>query len=609
MSKISQIEAELKTMEQGVFQKLCNAYIFSKYNQHPKSEGGAKGTDKTITGTPDSFVILPNGNFIFIEYTTQQTGVGEKLLGDLKKDFDEVKTGVPISKIEKIRLCYNSQISPEQTNKILDFCKLNGTEVDFLDIDHLKHELSYYPKLAKDFLNIEIDTEQVLRPADFISELENKGTTQTNTFLGREDELKEIVNLLEHNSITLLTGKAGVGKTRLAIEAVNNFTKENETYESFSILDKGQLIYHDLKSYFIPDRKYLVIVDDANRIGDFPSIARLVRSEKFEVKLIITVRDYVFDKVKKHLDTENYTYAILELNPLADDCVKKILKSLKITNPFCVNRITKIADGNPRLVIMSANHALVDDDCNKLNDVTDIYDKFFEPLVSKGDFNDKILLSVLGIICFFRVVDKSNEKLINRIYKSFSIGENEFWECVSKLHNLEFVNLYEKNIVKISDQVLANYFFYLIFIKKETLNFSILLNDYLSDFSGKIKESLYPILEHFKSETILKVISPKIDSTYSKIKKDNKKELLIFFEVFGFYKSEELLLFIQDEIKHLPDSDLVSENYQFRQENTTYSWRIESKYPLLKPLKSFGQRIMAMSIGNRRSYLVFFIRK
>ena len=585
MSKISQIEAELKTMEQGVFQKLCDAFLFMKYKRPPKSEGGAKGTDKTIVGTPDSFIILPNGNYIFIEYTTQQTGVGKKFLDDLVKDFDEKETGVPISKIETICLCYNSQLSPDKTNKIIEFCSSKSTDVEFIDLDTLKHEIYNYPKLAKDFLNVETDTEQILRPADFVVELENKGTSQTNVFFGREDELKELTDLLELNSITILTGKPGIGKTRIAREAAEEFIKNNEDYELFCIYNKGQPIYHDLKAYFIRGRKYIVIVDDANRIGDFPSIARLARSENCEVKLIVTVRDYVFEKVKKHLEAENYSYSVLELNLLEDDDIKKILKSLKVTNPYCVNKITKIADGNPRLVIMSADHALVDDDCSKLDDVTDIYDKFFEPLISGGELEDKTLLSVLGVICFFRVVDKHNEKLINRIYESFGIGENEFWECVFKLHSLEFVNLYEKNVVKIADQVLANYFFYLVFIKKGILDFSILLNDYLPDLSGKIIESLYPILEHFKAKEILKVLSPKIDKKYFEIK-SNKERLLNFFEVFGFCKIEELLLFIQHEIEQLPDGD--PEPYEFRQEGTVNWWHLDLDYPFLKPLKTFG---------------------
>jgi hypothetical protein len=114
MSKISQIEAELRTMEQGKFQKLCSAFLFMKYKLPPRGEGEAKGTDKTKVGTPDSFILLPDGNFIFIECTTQMSGLRAKFIEDLKKIFNEAKTGVPKNKIVKIYLVYNSQLSPKR---------------------------------------------------------------------------------------------------------------------------------------------------------------------------------------------------------------------------------------------------------------------------------------------------------------------------------------------------------------------------------------------------------------------------------------------------------------------------------------------------------------
>lgn len=586
MSKISQIEAELKTMEQGKFQKLCSSFLYLKHNLPPRGEGEAKGTDKTTTGTPDSFLVLPNGNFIFIEYTTQQTGIGKKFLGDLEKNFNEEKTNIPIHKIEKVFLCYNSQLSPGETNKIIDFCFSNNTKVEFIDLDFLKLELYYYPKLAKDFLNVEPDTEQILRPDDFIKELENKGTSQTNKFFAREEELKKLAESLQSNNIIVIAGKAGTGKTRVAREAILQFIDENKEYEPFCILTKGQSLYYDLKAYFLPGRKYVVIVDDANRIGDFPTIARLTNSEKFEVKIIITVRDYAFEKIKKHLETENFSFDTLELKPLEDETVREILKSIKVTNPLCVNNITRIANGNPRLVIMSAEHALVDDNCYKLHDVTDIYDKFFEPLVSTGELKDKNLLKVLGIICFFRVVDRNHEQLIHRIYDSFGIDENDFWECVFKLHDLEFVNLYERRVVKIADQILANYFFYLTFLKEEILDLYIILDQYLSEYKGKVKENLYPILEHFKYEKILTIVSPKLDKKLLEIR-ENEKELLDFFEVFGFYQQEEILLHIQSQIEQLPEPS--PEPYQFRRENNNNWWKAENEYPLFKLLTLFGQ--------------------
>jgi hypothetical protein len=50
------------------------------------------GADKVIKGTPDTLIALPNGNYIFAEYATQQSGICAKFMNDLGKCFDEVST-------------------------------------------------------------------------------------------------------------------------------------------------------------------------------------------------------------------------------------------------------------------------------------------------------------------------------------------------------------------------------------------------------------------------------------------------------------------------------------------------------------------------------------
>lgn len=584
MSKISQIEAELMTLEQGKFQKLCNAFLFMKFQLPPRGEGEAKGTDKTKTGTPDSFIILPDGNFAFIEYSTQKTGLGGKFLGDLKKVFSEPKTGVPIEKIKKIYLGFNSQLSPSETNQIIDFCTSKAVTVEFIDLDFLKFELYNYPKLAKDFLNIEPDTEQILKPVDFINELEKKGTAQRNPFFAREEEMQQLFTLLTENDIIILTGKAGLGKTRIANESIAEFVHSNPEFEPLCITSKGQTLFYDLKAYFLPGHKYVVLIDDANRISDFHLIVSLFHSERVEIKILLTVRDYAFEKVKKQIESENLKFNSIELNSLKDETVKEILTSLKVTNPYCVNNITKISNGNPRLVIMAAEHALSDNNCDNLRDVTDIYDKFFDPVVSSVALRDTELLRTLGVICFFRAVNRGQENLIQSIYSVFDLDDNVFWECVIKLHELEIVDLYEKRIVKVSDQVLANYFFYHIFIKHDILDFYLILRHFLTDYKGKVKENLYPILEHFKYEEIFKKISPSLDKRFEEIK-ESEVDLVDFFEVFSFYKQEEILLFLSDKVKAMPQPEDVP--FIFKREKNNNYWRDENKYPYLKILKSF----------------------
>ena len=588
MSKISQIEAELDTIDQGKFQKLCNHYLFQKYDASPTESGGATGQDKTKPGTPDSFMVLPNSNFIFVEQSTQKGELLPKFKDDLEnKCFNEKKTEIPISKIELVILCYNSKLSTGDSNKLAEVCKSNDTEIVFLDLNRLTHEIFDYPRLAKGLLNVETDTEQILKPSDFIVEIEHQGTTQKNQFIGRRKEQEELANSLKIQDLIIVSGKAGLGKTRLITEVMTNFKKENSEYEIFCIKSNNQAIYNDLRAYFKPSKKYIVLVDDANRVGELSNILHLTRNVKFEAKVIVTVRDYAIGKVKSVLKEENYEYKDFVLKPLNYDEIRHILYSLNITGNLCVDKIIKIAAGNPRLVLMAANSILDDDNCNRLNNKTDIYDSFFSHFFTKEEFKNKKFLSVLGIICFLRSFGKKNTEFNQNIYSIFNIAEEFFWEQVQKLHRLELVDMHENRIVKIADQVLANYFFKYVFFDKKIVPFYKILEHYFEEYPGKIRESILPIIQDFDSEKILSIIGNDLKK-YQKSIETNEERLIIFYGTFGIYLPEDTLIFISETIRKIPLPETSDFVFRHKDEVPNRGWELERKHPLFKLLKEFS---------------------
>lgn len=126
MSKLNQIETKLKEIDQARFQKLCDQYLHSKGYENINPVGVMIGADKVVKGTPDSLIALPNGKYIFAEYTTQNDGVFGKFLDDLAKCFDQAKTGIPVEKIEKIILCHNSRLKPDEDNALAEECQRHG---------------------------------------------------------------------------------------------------------------------------------------------------------------------------------------------------------------------------------------------------------------------------------------------------------------------------------------------------------------------------------------------------------------------------------------------------------------------------------------------------
>ena len=389
---------------------------------------------------------------------------------------------------------------------------------------------------------------------------------------------------IEHKRIVVLTGNPGTGKTRLALEAATKYKETIPNLKTYVITNKGQSIYNDLQSYFLPNNEYLVVIDDANRIGELNRILELSLLDELSIRIIVTVRDYALNKViKQFKEIDKITFQPIKVEKLTSKEIEDILSSLKITNPLCVNKITYISNGNPRLAMMASEYAIITNNCYALNNVTDIYDKYFSKYVNEiEELNKKSLLITLGIISFNRNFNKENIEFNNNTFDAFGINENNFWENVFILHDLELVDLFEKQIVRISDQIIAEYFFYYIFIKEDVVKFSILLNTYLEGYSGKIRDNLYPVLNNFDQFKIMEVIKDKVNQFYESIKTSDDL-VYKFFEIFWFDRKTELLIWLQEKI------ELIEQRTQFEFNFTEPKDIFRSgKHPYLELLKLFG---------------------
>ncbi len=107
---------------------------------------------------------------------------------------------------------------------------------------------------------------------------------------------------------------------------------------------------------------------------------------------------------------------------------------------------------------MAAQVAEHENNLQSISEVSALYDEYFASIRDDlEEFNDKSLIFVAGVIAFFRLIDRSNSEMMSTISDAFKIGADAFWRSAQRLHELEVVDIYEKEIVKISDQVLSTY--------------------------------------------------------------------------------------------------------------------------------------------------------
>lgn len=570
--RLQSIEQKLTAIDPAGFQNLCDAYLILRENEYSSLNrtGSQLGKQKTILGTPDSFVRLENNRLAYIEYTTQTDSKVSKIKDDIDKCLDESKTGVPSDNVYQIIVCFNSRLTVVEEVEIQTYAESKNKRVELIGIDTLALEiLSKYVLLSRDFLGIPIDTGQILPFDKFIAEYNNKArqlsTPLDNKFLHREEELEDILQHLELEDLIILSGSPGVGKTKIGIEAINKFRENHSDYTSFAISKKDVDIFEDLRIQINVDKNYILLIDDANRqisnLSQILGVFKEVRAGK--IKIVITVRNYALSDIyKASFEFKNHT---IKIQKFTDDEIIQIIASdsFGILNPKYQKKIVEISDGNVRLAIMAARLAKEKQTEFLWGDVSDLFDSYFDKFLTDFDlFENKTLLKTLGIISFFFTLNRDDKALTNSLLELFEINYYEFNEAIEELHKRELIEV-RYNHARISEQVLATYFFYKVFIKEDLLSFKVLLFNFFNKWKTRFKDSIIPANNSFGFENVITKIDGSL-SDYLKSISENEKKVLDFLDLFWFYKSEETITYFYKKVESFPEpnSPVYLTNYE-----------------------------------------------
>jgi hypothetical protein len=576
MNTIIQIENALKAINQASFQNLVNHLLYLQGNKFIGAPGAVVGKEKTSKGTPDSFFVNEE-KYIFVECTTQEKlgeskSFFEKLSKDIDHCFKEDVTTIEKEKIEKVILACNEKISAEE-HKLLN-TKVKSynpdTKFDVLNIQNLPLLIFDIPKLAKEYLNIQIVKGDIYTLEEFLLKTE-KGLqpSLTNEFIGREEELKNSIEALKKYDILLLSGGAGVGKSKLAVKILEELSRDN--YVPIVIQSSGVSLWDDYQHLFLPGKQHIILFDDANKsINNLTYLlSKIEASQSYSVKVIVTSRDYVKKQVSLTLD--NYSYKEFNIPEFKDEEIEEIivaaLPNLQYHSDI-KRKIVDLAKGNPRVALMATYSVTPDSETNYLSSPVLLYEKYFKKISEEiGIFNNPIILKSLAIVSFFGVLDRNNEELKMTLSNKFDIDWNELWTAIMELHNSEILDVYSNEIVKVSDQVLATYAFYKCFIddKSAVINYAEWIATFIEKFSNRIRATLIDVNNTFVYYHIRDLVLPHLNEVIKQIKSD--EELYAFYSLFWFYKGRDCLLYLKKWIENLPQEE-YPETLKFSYDHT-----------------------------------------
>lgn len=569
MSKVTAIENAIIQLGAGEFQKFCDTFL-SKKDQYGAILGlGMKsGTLKTTKGNPDTYFRKENGRYVFAVYTAQQDNIYKKIKEDIDKCLDPGKTQLPIEDIEEIVCCHiSSNLSAGEDQRLHQICEKKGIRLTIFGVDEIAQQIyRQYPSLAKDFLGISIDTNQIMSINDFIALYDsNEMAAPLDTpFQGRESELPQVINAIRNNKIVIVHGPAGVGKTRIVLEAISIVARE-DGFEMFCVKNNNLGLYDDLMAKIEKPGQYLFFVDDANELSGLTQILQYISKENqgYKVKVILTVRDYVRESVVR--TAWNFTEPeLISLTPFSDEEIKTFLNiNMGITNDLYVNQIIRIAEGNPRIAYMAGKIAKDTRSLKAVHDATQVYEQYYASIIETKMDADKDLCLTAGILAMFSAVMLDNTTCLTEILKLGNLSEDRFRECLYRLASMEVVEVHLNKVASISDQCLANYMLYYEFFEKKVIPFSKILSIGFRFFRKGVIRSINTLLNIFSKESLREYIANEVKAVWDIFQTEKEACFDEFVRVFHIFCPEEAFIIANKKIEKITQEEIENKSIDF----------------------------------------------
>lgn len=593
MTEITDVKSRIIQLSPAMFEEFCSTLLYKEGHQNIYEFGIKAGTGKTKTGNPDTYSRQNNGKYTFVVFTTQQNNIYEKLLEDINKCFELVEKDLPVEKIKSIICCHtSSNLKVIEDNRLHEFCNKKGVNLEIYGIDKIAN-LVYndHPELMIS-LNLSINTNQILPIGDFVKLNDNNlMTAPLNTvFHFREEELQNIINSLETNSVVIVGGKSGVGKTRLALEAASLYEKTGN-YKIFCVKSNKLEIYNDLVSTIKKGENYLFIVDDANELEQFNLILEYVNkfNDNYHVKIIATVRDYIKQEVINLV--REYTNPItIDIAKFTDDEIKKLIENnFGIRNNLYVEQIIRISEGIPRFAYMAGKLAKEKQNLSSISDASQLYENYYGKHMNKLLETDRTVLITAGILAFNKSIKLQDVEFLKEFLIELGMSIFDFKNAIDKLNRIEFIDVKKGKVAIFDDQCLSNYILYYVFLDKEIIKLSDIIEVFYIYSRSRTIEALNTILNIFRSKKTIEYIKEEILRVWNKFEKEDSqyyesfvRDFHIYKPIIGFKIADEIIKNIEGKEFNITEIDFDRKGFRNSDSPLEYLTGYQNSNELLK---------------------------
>lgn len=323
---------------------------------------------------------------------------------------------------------------------------------------------------------------------------EDPGNRYDLPLFGREVELSKVRNFPKTDEdVLILTGRAGIGKTRLVVEGSLLLEAEHPDWQVYwTNIDAGN-IDDGLEELDLEDRNTILFVDDARNTGQIRRLFDLVDQHQPRLKLIFAERLHFTSTLQSHGNRlRGIEIDTVELPRLDSNDIHSILNEYYgITHPSILERIAAISEGIPLFAHLLAEQISSGEQSDSVTQ-EEVLEEVFKDIINdiqrlEGVGNTQDLETYIKYLAAVGELNTDNDEQIKRFREVLDINgttEENIRETLT-----EHIGLVAEHGSRLTIQpdALQEYIVYDCFFSDSPRNYQDKIYDNFSEFTGKIQ--------------------------------------------------------------------------------------------------------------------------
>ena len=444
------------------FELFCNALLsfeFGKVYVPFSAPGRDGGIDGSFTGSYQGHV--GKWRFQFKFSLTSRNDAVSNLKSQLKEEAKR------LAGEDHFVLATNVELLPAEAKALQEtfdaqLLSINQTCIFWLwDGAKLFNLFIQYPILSH-WLNEGFTTAQLRSYKDVYTanlDADNFQPSSMSTyFIGRQRDLEDLDNFLKSNiQMAVISGEAGIGKTRLVLEFFERSIAQLDDWIPLVLVSRN-FNYDKIYRALVPGRNYLVFIDDAHTFD--PKIIadmKAITGKLSNVKLILTTRNIqvsvALSLLKEYEQQELLSINLTELSRAETGEV--FLRYIGNTDyRHYLNQLVTISFGKPILIVAMLNamsKAILINDIKQQNFLKEYVTNYFAAYVDKVQSETNIdrtnVRRLLQAVALLEPFNFNDVEMVGKVSTLLGLDQNHVMSALRLLIEFGYVNgRYEQSI-------------------------------------------------------------------------------------------------------------------------------------------------------------------